>query len=100
MLAIPGGNLIIACDSCPTLTMTMTPSIEEKTVMVIVSGHSRKILVVVEIGHFFDVGLEDLGRRTGLDYALELFRPSSSHQISMLAIPEGNLIIACDSCPT
>ena len=30
--------------------MTMTPSIEEKTVMVIVSGHSRKILVVVEIG--------------------------------------------------
>ena len=50
MLAIPEGNLIIACDSCPTLTMTMTPSIEEKTVMVIVSGHSRKILVVVEIG--------------------------------------------------
>ena len=50
MLAIPEGNLIIAYDSCLTLTMTMTPSIEEKTVMVIVSGHGQKILVVVEIG--------------------------------------------------
>ena len=27
------------------------------------------ILVVVEDGRFFDVGLKDLGRRTGLNYA-------------------------------
>ncbi len=27
------------------------------------------ILVVVEDGQFFDVGLEDMGRRTGLNYA-------------------------------
>lgn len=40
--SIPIGNLIITCDSCPTLTMTMTPSIEGKTVMVIVSGHGQK----------------------------------------------------------
>ena len=55
----------------------MTASTEVKAVMVMVSGHGQQILVVVEDGHFFDAGLKDLGRRTGLSYALELFCPSS-----------------------
>ena len=37
----------------------------------------RIILVVVKDGHFFDVGLEDLGLRTGFNNGLEPIRPSS-----------------------
>jgi len=44
------GNLTKACAPWPTPTRTMTASTEVKAVMVMVSGHGRKILVVVEDG--------------------------------------------------
>ena len=41
-------GLIIVCASCLTLTRTMTVSIGVKAVIVMVSGHSQKILVLLE----------------------------------------------------